>query len=213
MKLFVILRSNQHRDLHCFDTGAFRPLFLFAGAGTGQAPASPDACRHGAALYLCQMADDLYQFSARTSDGKELALSDLRGKVVLVVNTATQCGLTPQFEGLERLYQEYKDKGLVILGFPCNQFGGQEPLSNESMAATCKINYGVSFPLTEKVEVNGEQTHPVFKWLKSRLGGFFGSRIKWNFTKFLVNAEGRPVRRFSPVTKPEDIEPFIKKLL
>jgi glutathione peroxidase len=163
--------------------------------------------------YLCPMANDLYQFSVKTSDGRELPLSDLKGKLVLVVNTATQCGLTPQFEGLERLYQEYKDKGLVILGFPCNQFGGQEPLSNESMATECKINHGVSFPLTEKIEVNGDHTHPVFKFLKSSLGGFFGSRIKWNFTKFLVNAEGKPVKRFSPITKPEDIEPYIAKLL
>jgi glutathione peroxidase len=159
------------------------------------------------------MADDLYQFSAKTSDGREFPLSDLKGKLVLLVNTATQCGLTPQFEGLERLYQEYKDKGLVVLGFPCNQFGGQEPLSNESMAAECKINHGVSFPLTEKIEVNGDHTHPVFAFLKSRLGGFFGSRIKWNFTKFLVDAEGKPVKRFSPITKPEDIEPYIRKML
>jgi glutathione peroxidase len=159
------------------------------------------------------MADHFYQLEAKTSRGEEQSLSAYKGKVVLVVNTATECGLTPQFEGLEKLYQEYRDKGLVVLGFPCNQFGGQEPLSNEVMAESCKINYGVSFPLFEKIEVNGENTHPVFKYLKSKLGGFFGRRIKWNFTKFLVNAEGKPVKRFSPVTKPEDIEPFIKPLL
>ncbi len=130
-----------------------------------------------------------------------------------MVNTATECGLTPQFEGLEKLYQEYRDKGLVVLGFPCNQFGGQEPLSNDVMVESCKINYGVSFPLFEKIEVNGKNTHPVFKYLKSKLGGFFGRRIKWNFTKFLVDAEGKPVKRFSPVTKPEAIAPWIKSLL
>ena len=122
------------------------------------------------------------------------------GKVVLVVNTATQCGLTPQFEGLEKLYQDYKDKGLIVLGFPCNQFGAQEPLSNDSMEETCKINHGVTFPLFEKIEVNGDHTHPVFKYLKSKLGGVFGRRIKWNFTKFLLDRDGRPVKRFSPVT-------------
>ena len=140
-------------------------------------------------------------------------MSAYKGKVVLVVNTATQCGFTPQFEGLEKLYQDYKEKGLVVLGFPCNQFGSQEPLSNEAMEETCKVNHGVTFPLFEKIEVNGPHTHPVFKYLKSKLGGLFGSRIKWNFTKFLIDADGRPVRRFSPVTKPAAIEQFIKDLL
>jgi len=140
-------------------------------------------------------------------------MSAYKGKVLLVVNTATQCGLTPQFEGLEKLYQDYKDKGLVVLGFPCNQFGSQEPLGNDVMEETCKINHGVTFPLFEKVEVNGAHTHPVFKYLKSRLGGFFGRRIKWEFHKFLLDANGRPVKRFSPVTKPAEIEPQIRALL
>ena len=156
---------------------------------------------------------DFYQLSANTPRGELVDMSAYKGKVVLVVNTATQCGLTPQFEGLEKLYQDYKEKGLVILGFPCNQFGSQEPLSNETMEDTCKVNHGVTFPLFEKIEVNGPHTHPVFKYLKGKLGGFFGRRIKWNFTKFLVDANGRPVRRFSPVTKPAAIEPFIKSLL
>jgi glutathione peroxidase len=156
---------------------------------------------------------NFFQLSAKTPGGQNRPLSEFKGKVVLVVNTATQCGLTPQFIGLERLYQDYKDKGLVILGFPCNQFGSQEPLSNEAMTETCQINYGVTFPLFEKIEVNGPGTHPVFQYLRDKLRGFFGSRIKWNFTKFLVDAEGRPVKRFSPVTKPESIEPDIKKLL
>jgi glutathione peroxidase len=159
------------------------------------------------------MGNEFYELSANTPQGRRVSMGDYRGKVVLVVNTATQCGLTPQFEGLEKLYQLYKDKGLVILGFPCNQFGGQEPLTNEVMEETCKVNHGVSFPLLEKTEVNGQGTHPVFVYLKKRLGGWFGSRIKWNFTKFLVDKEGRPVKRFSPVTKPEAIEPEIKKLL
>lgn len=140
-------------------------------------------------------------------------MTDYQGKVVLVVNTATQCGLTPQFEGLEKLYTTYKDQGLVILGFPCNQFGSQEPLTNEVMEATCKLNHGVSFPLFEKIEVNGPGAHPVFKYLKKRLGGLFGSRIKWNFTKFLIDRNGRPVKRFAPITKPEAIERQIRELL
>jgi glutathione peroxidase len=159
------------------------------------------------------MPNSFYQLSANTPQGQPVPLSVYQGKVVLVVNTATQCGLTPQFEGLEKLYETYKDKGLVILGFPCNQFGGQEPLTNETMEATCKINHGVTFPLLEKIEVNGPNTHPVFKYLKSKLGGLFGRRIKWNFTKFLIDANGKPVKRFSPVTKPEAIEPYIQSLL
>src|SRR3984957_5005951 len=137
------------------------------------------------------MASEFYELSANTPQGRPVSMADFKGKVVLVVNTATQCGLTPQFEGLERLYQRYKDKGLVVLGFPCNQFGHQEPLSNEVMEETCKVNYGVSFPLFEKTDVNGPGTNPVFRYLKSQLGGLFGSRIKWNFTKFLINEEGK----------------------
>lgn len=159
------------------------------------------------------MAGSFYEFSANTSGGQPIPMAQFKGKVILVVNTATQCGLTPQFEGLEKLYQDHKDKGLVVLGFPCNQFRGQEPLSNEAMAETCKINFGVTFPLFEKIEVNGKNTHPVFRYLKNKLGGLFGRRIKWNFTKFLVDATGKPVKRFSPVTKPESIEGYIKALL
>ena len=158
-------------------------------------------------------ANGFYQLSANTPQGRPVEMADYKGKVVLVVNTATQCGLTPQFEGLEKLHQEYKDKGLVILGFPCNQFGSQEPLSNETMEETCKINHGVTFPLFEKIDVNGANTHPVFKFLKNKLGGLFGSKIKWNFTKFLLDANGKPVRRFSPVTKPAAIERYIRDLL
>jgi glutathione peroxidase len=159
------------------------------------------------------MAKEFYELSMNTPQGQPVSMSGYEGKVILVVNTATQCGLTPQFEGLEYLYQQYKDKGLVVLGFPCNQFAGQEPVSNENMQQTCRLNHGVTFPLFEKIDVNGPNTHPVFKLLRRSLGGLFGSRIKWNFTKFLIDAEGRPVKRFSPVTKPAAIEPYISKLL
>jgi glutathione peroxidase len=159
------------------------------------------------------MSAEFYQLSANDPRGRPIGMSAYKGKTLLIVNTATKCGLTPQFEGLEGLYERYRDKGLVVLGFPCNQFGGQEPESNETMAETCKVNYGVTFPLFEKIEVNGANAHPVFKYLKSRLGGWFGSRIKWNFTKFIIDAEGRPVRRFAPTTQPASLEPYIKKLL
>jgi len=159
------------------------------------------------------MASEFYQLTANNPQGQPVDMSAYKGKVVLVVNTATQCGLTPQFEGLEKLYQDYKGKGLVILGFPCNQFGAQEPLGNDVMEATCRLNHGVTFPLFEKIEVNGPRTHPVFKYLKAKLGGWFGRRIKWNFTKFLLDKNGKPVKRFAPVTKPVDIEAHIKALL
>lgn len=159
------------------------------------------------------MPVDFYSLTANNPQGQPVPMSLYKGKVILVVNTATQCGLTPQFEGLERLYEQYKDKGLILLGFPCNQFGHQEPLTNEVMEATCKTNYGVTFPLFEKIEVNGPGTHPVFRFLKSRLGSIFGRRIKWNFTKFLLDRNGRPIRRFSPITKPGSIEPYIRSLL
>ncbi len=159
------------------------------------------------------MASEFYQLSVNTPQGKPVALDTYKGKLVLIVNTATQCGLTPQFAGLEKLYQQYKDQGFVILGFPCNQFGGQEPLKNEEMESVCQLNHGVTFPLFEKIAVNGPEAHPVFKYLKSKLGGLFGSRIKWNFTKFLVNKEGKPVKRWGPIVKPEAIEPYIQKLL
>jgi glutathione peroxidase len=159
------------------------------------------------------MASEFYQLTANNPQGQPVSMANFEGKVVLVVNTATRCGLTPQLEGLEQLYNKYKDKGLVVLGFPCNQFANQEPESNENMEQVCKLNFGVTFPLFEKIDVNGQRTHPVFRLLKRRLGGLLGSRIKWNFTKFLLDANGRPVRRFAPVTKPATIEPYILKLL
>lgn len=156
---------------------------------------------------------NFYDFSINTPQGKELKMSEFKGKTVLVVNTATQCGLTPQFAGLEELHETYKDKGLVVLGFPCNQFGGQEPLGNEEMTATCQINHGVTFQLTEKIDVNGDNTDPIFKYLKAEKGGLLGDKIKWNFTKFLISPEGIPIKRYAPTTVPKKLEKDILKLL
>lgn len=156
---------------------------------------------------------NFYDFKAQSLQGKEINMSDYKGKVIVVVNTASKCGLTPQYEGLEALYQKYKDQGLVVLGFPCNQFGNQEPGGSKEISEGCLINYGVSFQMFSKIEVNGEGAHPLFKYLKSELGGWFGSKVKWNFTKFVVDKEGNPVKRFAPVAKPEKMEALIKELL
>jgi glutathione peroxidase len=162
------------------------------------------------------MEDTYYQFTARSLQGKDISMDTYRGKVVLVVNTASKCGLTPQYEGLENLYEKYKDQGLVILGFPCNQFGNQEPGTEQEISESCLINYGVSFPMFSKIEVNGENAHPIYKYLKNRLPGVFGRNIKWNFAKFLIDRNGKPVKRFSPTTIPEklvkDIEKYLKQL-
>lgn len=159
------------------------------------------------------MATTFYEFKVNTLQGKEISLEEFKGKTVLVVNTASKCGLTPQYEGLEKLYGKYKDKGLVILGFPCNQFGKQEPGDEKSISEGCLLNYGVTFPMFSKVDVNGNTAHPLFKYLKNNLGSILGSRIKWNFTKFLIDAKGKPVKRFAPITKPEALEKDIVKLL
>jgi len=159
------------------------------------------------------MKTSFYDFSATSLQGKEVSMDGFKGKTVLVVNTASKCGLTPQFEGLEDLYRKYKEKGLVILGFPSNQFANQEPGDEKSIAEGCVINYGVTFPMFAKVDVNGEGAHPLFKYLRKSLGGFFGDKIKWNFTKFLVDASGKPVKRFSPFTKPEAIDRYLSKMM
>lgn len=156
---------------------------------------------------------EFHQLHAESLGGQPVDLAQYQDKVVLVVNTASLCGFTPQYTGLETLYQKYKDQGLVILGFPCNQFGKQEPGGAEQIAQTCQINYGVTFPMFAKVEVNGPQTHPVFQWLKSKLPGWFGAKVRWNFTKFLVGRDGQPIKRFAPVTKPERIESAIRRAL
>jgi len=159
------------------------------------------------------MESNFYQFTATSLQGKEINTESYKGKVVLVLNTASKCGFTPQYEGLEKLHKEYKDKGLVILGFPCNQFGNQEPGTEKEISEGCLINYGVSFPMFSKVEVNGKNTHPIFKYLKDELNGFPGKKIKWNFTKFLIDKNGKPVKRFSPLTKPEKLRSDIEALL
>lgn len=157
------------------------------------------------------MSEGFYQFSAKSLSGQPVSMADYAGKLVLVVNTASQCGFTPQYAGLEALYQNHKDKGLVVLGFPCNQFGGQEPGDANAIAQTCQINYGVSFPMFAKVEVNGAQAHPLFRWLKGQLPGLLGQSIKWNFTKFLIGRDGKPLKRFATVTTPAQIERYLQR--
>ena len=160
------------------------------------------------------MSKSVYDFVCTTPAGKEKPLSDYQGKVLLVVNTASKCGFTPQFEGLETLYENYKDKGLEILGFPCNQFASQDPGSNEEITEFCQLNYGVSFPMFGKIEVNGAATDPLFAHLKSEAKGALGTeRVKWNFTKFLVDSSGKVLKRYSSATKPAAIEKDIKNLL
>ncbi len=156
----------------------------------------------------------IFDFDIALNTGNTLSLSDRKDKLTLIVNTASKCGFTPQYKGLETLYQKYKDKGFAVIGFPCNQFGGQEPGSDQDISQFCEMNFGVTFPLSEKVEVNGDGAHPLFVYLKSEKPGLLGStRIKWNFTKFLVNQEGQVVKRYPPTTKPEEIEKDIDTLL
>lgn len=156
---------------------------------------------------------NFYDFKATSLTGQEEAMEQYKGQVVLVVNTASKCGLTPQYKGLQELYETYKDQGLVILGFPCNQFGKQEPGNADQISEFCEINYGVQFPIFGKIDVNGKDTHPVFEYLKDELPGTLGKKIKWNFTKFLVGKDGQPIKRFAPTTKPEDIKKYIEKAL
>ena len=155
-----------------------------------------------------------YDLSAEQLEGGEFDFKQLEGKVVLVVNTASKCGFTPQFEGLEKIYQDFKDNGLVVLGFPCNQFGGQEPGTTSDIQSFCELRYGVTFPMFEKVHVNGHNAHPLFQQLKSGAPGLMGSKsIKWNFTKFLVDRNGTVVRRYGSTTTPRQIRKDIERLL
>ena len=166
---------------------------------------------------MAAIAESVFDFEAETLDRTPKKLADFRGKVLLVVNTASQCGFTPQYAGLEKLYERYKDQGLVILGFPCNQFGAQEPGSAAEIGAFCQKNYGVSFPMFAKIEVNGASAHPLYRYLKKEkpgiLGPLDGGAIKWNFTKFLVNRQGQVVARYAPSTKPLSLAGDIEKLL
>jgi glutathione peroxidase len=157
---------------------------------------------------------DIYAFEAVDIKGANVKLADYRGKVVLVVNTASKCGFTPQFAGLEKLYEKFRDRGFSVLGFPCNQFGKQDPGNNGEIEEFCQLNYGVSFPMFAKIDVNGPSAHPLFKHLQSTAPGIFGSeKIKWNFTKFLVDKNGKVIARFAPLTKPEDIEQAVAAAL
>ena len=156
----------------------------------------------------------IYDFQARQINGQDIALSAFRGKVMLIVNTASQCGFTPQFGGLEELHKTYGDQGLVVLGFPCNQFGAQDPGQDSEIATFCQVNYGVSFPMMSKIDVNGPTAHPLYQWLSAKAPGLLGSKaIKWNFTKFLVSQDGEVVKRYAPLDKPADLAGDIEAAL
>jgi glutathione peroxidase len=166
---------------------------------------------------MAETTETVHDFSAETLDGRPASMSDYANKVLLIVNTASQCGFTPQYAGLETLYQTYKDRGFMVLGFPCNQFGAQEPGSAAEIGAFCEKNYGVSFPMFAKIDVNGDNTHPLYRFLKKQkpglLGPLGGGAIKWNFTKFLVDRRGNVVARYASTTKPESLAKDIERLL
>ncbi len=160
------------------------------------------------------MSRSLYDFEAQSIDGRPVPLSDFRGKPLLIVNTASACGFTPQFGGLEKLHQAYGGRGLVVLGFPCNQFGSQDPGSNDEIASFCQLNYGVSFPMMSKIDVNGADAHPLYQWLTAEAPGLLGSKaIKWNFTKFLVGKDGKVIKRYAPQDAPEKLAADIEAAL
>lgn len=160
-----------------------------------------------------QEVKNIYQFDAKDIKGKNTSLKSFKGKVVLIVNTASKCGLTPQYEGLETLYKNYKNKGFVILGFPCNQFMGQEPGTSDEIQKFCSIKYNITFPLFEKIEVNGDKTNPLYQYLKSELPLDGKNDIRWNFEKFLIDRDGKPLKRFAPKTKPVELTTEIEELL
>ncbi|KAI9228865.1 MAG: glutathione peroxidase [Piptocephalis tieghemiana] len=190
-----------------------------APTGTAPAPAPAPVPVRGTPATTAEPStgkspSEFYGLSAKTAKGENFSFEQLRGKVVLIVNTASKCGFTPQYKGLQELYDKYKDRGFTILGFPCNQFGSQEPGSEDEIVSFCELNHGVSFPLMAKVNVNGDDTHPVYNYLKSEKSGILGlTRIKWNFEKFLVGSDGKVVERYSSVTTPEKIAKDIEPLL
>ena len=160
------------------------------------------------------MTKNIYQFSCEDSSGQKVDLSDFKGKTLLIVNTASQCGFTPQYKGLEQLQTKYSSEEFSVLAFPCNQFGGQEPGSNEQIVEFCSLNYGSTFPIFSKIDVNGDNAHPLFKFLTTEKKGLLGTeKIKWNFTKFLINKDGEPVNRYGSSTTPEQIQTDIEKLI
>ena len=156
---------------------------------------------------------NIHDFEATTIDGEEKSLADYRGRVMLITNVASKCGFTPQYAGLEKLYETYEDRGLVVLGFPCDQFGHQEPGDEAEIANFCSLTYDVKFPMFSKIDVNGSGAHPLYQWLKSQKAGLLGGRIKWNFTKFLVDGDGNVLKRYAPTTKPADIAADIEAAL
>ncbi|WP_395443481.1 glutathione peroxidase [Caulobacter sp. UC70_42] len=156
----------------------------------------------------------VYDYSAKTLDGQDVSLADYRGQVLLIVNTASKCGFTPQYEGLEALYKSHKDRGFTVLAFPCNQFGAQEPGNAEEIANFCSLTYDVTFPVMSKIDVNGADAHPLYRFLKKEQKGLLGTEaIKWNFTKFLIGKDGEVVERFAPTVKPEDLKVAVEALL
>ncbi|MCC5936771.1 MAG: glutathione peroxidase [Lunatimonas sp.] len=200
------LNTDQARLIRLF----FQPtLVLWALWSTGALKVLFDRSRNSQELNGTRF----YDLEATDIQGFSVKMDQYKGKVVLIVNTATKCGLAPQFDGLEKLHQAYQTSGLVVLGFPSNQFANQEPGTDKNISETCSVNFGVTFRLMSKVQVNGKNTHPVFVYLKQSLGGLFTDDIKWNFTKFLIDRQGNPVKRFAPTTSPEQIEAFIKDLL
>ncbi|MBQ1673035.1 MAG: glutathione peroxidase [Bacteroidales bacterium] len=155
----------------------------------------------------------IYDFKALRNNGQELDFAQFKGKVLMIVNTASKCGFTPQYKGLEALYQKYKDQGFVIVGFPCDQFAHQEPGDDAAIAQFCEINFGVTFPLMKKIEVNGKDAHPIYKYLKAETKGLLGGAIKWNFTKFLISRDGSRIQRFAPMATPESLDEKVAALL
>lgn len=153
--------------------------------------------------------NNFYDLSAEAANGKIIQMSSYKDKVILVVNTASKCGFTQQYAGLEKLYKDYSNQGLIILAFPCNQFAGQEPGTGAEIVSFCQLNFGVSFPIFKKIKVNGLEAHPIFVYLKKELSELLGRRIKWNFTKFLINRSGKPIKRFAPTTTPKEIEKYL----
>ena len=172
-----------------------------------------DLRRRRFASILCSMNSSIYDFTAHDINGREVSMEEFRGKTLLIVNTASKCGFSPQYGELQKLYEAYRHQGLEILGFPCNQFANQEPGSEDDIREFCTRNFGVTFPLFEKIKVNGSDAHPLYKYLTSVLPGKMGKRIKWNFTKFVIAPDGRPVQRFAPADRPIKIEPLIEELL
>jgi glutathione peroxidase len=159
------------------------------------------------------MKESVYDFSAKANDGSELSFSQFKGRPILIVNTASKCGFTPQYKGLQKLYEDYGNRGFEVIGFPCDQFAHQEPDGDAAIQNFCERNFGVTFPLMSKIEVNGACAHPLFAWLKKKAPGFLGARIKWNFTKFLVASDGKTVRRYAPAVEPATIAADIERAL